>query len=123
LTTKRTSEFWGKSLWKSARTKSWKIIKDDVAWPDTAKPEFKVGVKNWFNLVQEFCCNWRFLNRGRLEIHGLRKGIKANVWDGVPQEVMAKPWRFICREHTYPFYLKPEECQSVAEWDAMETLT
>ena len=90
-------------------------IIDDVAWPDTAKPEFEGGVK-WFNLVRNFAATGFFSTEAGWKYMDYQ-GNKANVWDGVPVEVMEKHGVSLPEQYL-SLYLKPEDRGRVAEWDA-----
>jgi hypothetical protein len=112
-------ERFGKTFLDLSQVETMEII-DDVAWPDTAKPEFEGGVK-WFNLVRNFAATGFFSTEAGWKYMDYR-GNKANVWDGVPQEVMAKHGVSLPEQYL-PFYLKPEDRGRLAEWDADGNLT
>jgi hypothetical protein len=112
-------ERFGKTFLEISQEQIMEII-DDVAWPDTAKPEFEGGVK-WFNLVRNFAATGFFSTEAGWKYMDYQ-GNKANVWDGVPQEVMAKHGVSLPEQYL-PFYLKPEDRSRVAEWDADGNLT
>lgn len=107
-------ERFGKTFLELSQEQTMEII-DDVAWPDTAKPEFEGGVK-WFNLVRNFAATGFFSTEAGWKYMDYQ-GNKANVWDGVPQEVMAKHGVSLPEQYL-AFYLKPEDRGRVAEWDA-----
>lgn len=107
-------ERFGKPFLELSQDQVMEII-DDVAWPDTAKPEFEGGVK-WFNLVRNFAATGFFSTEAGWKYMGYQ-GNKANVWDGVPQEVLSK--HGLSNPEKYSaHYLKPEDRGRIAEWDA-----
>jgi len=112
-------ERFGKTFLELNQDQIMEII-DDVAWPDTAKPEFEGGVK-WFNLVRNFAATGFFSTEAGWKYMGYQ-GNKANVWDGVPAEVMEKHGVSLPEQYL-SLYLKPEDRGRVAEWDAEGNLT
>ena len=107
-------ERFGKTFLELNQDQIMEII-DDVAWPDTAKPEFEGGVK-WFNLVRNFAATGFFSTEAGWKYMDYQ-GNKANVWDGVPVEVMEKHGVSLPEQYL-SLYLKPEDRGRVAEWDA-----
>jgi hypothetical protein len=107
-------ERFGKTFLELNQDQIMEII-DDVAWPDTAKPEFEGGVK-WFNLVRNFAATGFFSTEAGWKYMDYQ-GNKANVWDGVPAEVMQKHGVSLPEQYL-SLYLKPEDRGRVAEWDA-----
>ncbi|MDG1276902.1 MAG: gluconate 2-dehydrogenase subunit 3 family protein [Algoriphagus sp.] len=107
-------ERFGKTFLELNQDQIMEII-DDVAWPDTAKPEFEGGVK-WFNLVRNFAATGFFSTEAGWKYMDYL-GNKANVWDGVPAEVMQKHGVSLPEQYL-SLYLKPEDRGRVAEWDA-----
>ncbi len=89
-------------------------IVDEAAWPESAKPGYEGAVK-WFNLVRNFAATGFFSSEAGWKYMDY-KGNQANVWDGVPQEVMEKHGVALPEKYI-PLYLKPEERAKVAEWD------
>jgi hypothetical protein len=107
-------ERFGKSFLDLSQDQVMEII-EDVAWPDTAKPEFEGGVK-WFNLVRNFAATGFFSTEAGWKYMGYQ-GNKPNAWDGVPQDVMAKHGVALPEQYLSQ-YLKLEDRGRVAEWDA-----
>ncbi len=107
-------ERFGKPFLEISSDQIMEII-DDVAWPETAKPEFEGGVK-WFNLVRNFSATAFFSSEAGWKYMDY-KGNQANVWDGVPVEVMEKHGLSLPEQYL-SLYLKPEDRGRVAEWDA-----
>jgi hypothetical protein len=107
-------ERFGKTFLELNQDQIMEII-DDVAWPDTAKPEFEGGVK-WFNLVRNFAATGFFSTEAGWKYMDYQ-GNKVNVWDGVPAEVMQKHGVSLPEQYL-SLYLKPEDRGRVAEWDA-----
>ena len=107
-------ERFGKTFLELNQDQIMEII-DDVAWPDTAKSEFEGGVK-WFNLVRNFAATGFFSTEAGWKYMDYQ-GNKANVWDGVPAEVMQKHGVSLPEQYL-SLYLKPEDRGRVAEWDA-----
>lgn len=61
-------------------------ILDDIAFPDTAKPEMQQGVA-FFNRFRDLVASGFWTSKIGIEDIGYQ-GNKATVWDGPPQEVM-----------------------------------
>ena len=95
-------------------------IVEEVAWPDTAKPEYEGGVR-WFNALRNLTCSGYFSTEAGWKYMGY-VGNTPNAWDGVPQEVMDKHG-FQLEEKYLPVYLKLEDRGRIAEWDADGNLT
>lgn len=89
-------------------------IVDEVAWPDTAKPEYEGGVR-WFNMLRNLTCSGYFSTEPGWKYMGY-VGNTPNAWDGVPQEVMAKHG-FQLEEKYLSIYLKPEDRGTIIQWD------
>lgn len=106
-------EKFGKKFLELSEEQIMEIV-DEVAWPDQAKPEYEGGVK-WFNLVRNFAATGFFSTEAGWKYMDYR-GNKANVWDGVPSEVMAKHGVSLPEQYL-SLYLKPEDRGRVAEWD------
>ncbi len=89
-------------------------IVDEVAWPDTAKPEYEGGVR-WFNMLRNLTCSGYFSTEPGWKYMGY-VGNTPNAWDGVPQEVMNK--HGVQLEEKYiSQYLKMEDRGTIIEWD------
>lgn len=89
-------------------------IVDEVAWPDTVKPEYE-GAVRWFNLLRNLTCSGYFSTEAGWKYMGY-VGNTPNAWDGVPQEVMDKHGMKL-EEKYLPFYLKPEDRGTIIQWD------
>jgi len=63
-------------------------IIDDIAYPDQATPEVEQGVK-FFSLMRNLTLTGYYTTKMGLEDLGY-KGNVANVWDGVPDDVLEK---------------------------------
>lgn len=106
-------EKFGKQFLELSQDEIMQIV-DEVAWPDTAKPEYEGGVK-WFNLVRNFAATAFFSTEAGWKYMDYQ-GNKPNAWDGVPQEVMDKHGVSLPEKYL-SIYLKPEDRGVVAEWD------
>ena len=88
---------------------------DEIAWPDTAAPEVVQGV-TFFNRMRNLVLTGYYTTRMGIDDLGY-KGNIATVWDGVPEDVLAKhglaydpAWVAKC--------IDQEKRAVVAEWDA-----
>lgn len=63
-------------------------IVDDIAYPETAKPEMSQGVA-FFNTMRNFTATGFFSSKIGIEDIGYM-GNRPNVWDGVPADVLKK---------------------------------
>ncbi len=89
-------------------------IVDLVAWPEKASEAYAGGVR-WFNMLRNLTCSGYFSTEAGWKYMGYM-GNQANVWDGVPQNVLAK--HGVSNPEKYlSIYLKPEERGKIAEWD------
>jgi gluconate 2-dehydrogenase gamma chain len=61
---------------------------DQIAYPEQAKPEMKPGVA-FFSLMRNLTASGYFSSQVGHQYLGYQ-GNRPNVWDGVPQEVLAK---------------------------------
>lgn len=106
-------ELFGKSFNELSQQEIIQIV-DLVAWPDKATPEYAGGVR-WFNMLRNLTCSGYFSTEAGWKYMGYM-GNQANVWDGVPQNVLDKhglsnPEKYLS------IYLKPEDRAKVAVWD------
>jgi gluconate 2-dehydrogenase gamma chain len=89
-------------------------IIDDIAYPDTAKPEFSQGVK-FFNLMRDLTMTGYFTSKDGLKDLGYLGNVP-NEWDGVPEEVLAK-FNLSYDDKWKDQYIKMENRNKVAKWD------
>jgi gluconate 2-dehydrogenase gamma chain len=61
---------------------------DEIAYPETAKPEMQAGVA-FFNLMRDLTATGFFTSKMGLKDLGY-EGNRANQWNGVPEEVLAQ---------------------------------
>ncbi|WP_192346478.1 gluconate 2-dehydrogenase subunit 3 family protein [Algoriphagus sp. Y33] len=106
-------EKFGKTFNELSETEVMQIV-DEVAWPDTAKPEYDGGVR-WFNSLRNLTCSGYFSTEAGWKYIGY-VGNKPNAWDGVPQEVMDKHGMHL-EEKYISQYLKPEDRGTIIQWD------
>jgi hypothetical protein len=92
---------------------------DAIAWPEKAKPEVDTGVK-FFNILRNLTATGFFTTEVGFKDMGY-VGNRANVWDGVPEEVMKKHG-FQYEEKYLSVYLKPEDRGEIAQWDEQGNL-
>jgi hypothetical protein len=89
-------------------------IVDLVAWPDKATEAYSGGVR-WFNMLRNLTCSGYFSTEAGWKYMGYM-GNQANVWDGVPQNVLDK--HGLSNPEKYAnIFLKPEDRAKVAQWD------
>ncbi|WP_194774926.1 gluconate 2-dehydrogenase subunit 3 family protein [Pararhodonellum marinum] len=113
-----SDERFGKNFVDLSEKERMAII-DDIAFPDTAKPELRNGVL-FFNLMRDLTtCGFYTSEMGFKDLG--YKGNQANVWNGVPDEVMQKHGFTLDQKYT-ALYLKPEERGKTAEWDEQGNL-
>jgi len=89
-------------------------IIDDIAYPDKASPEMSQGV-SFFNRMRDLTMTGYYTTRMGLDDLGY-VGNRANIWDGVPDDVLKKhnmsydpEWLAKC--------VNQEERENVAKWD------
>lgn len=96
-----------------------KQLLDEIAYPDLASPEVAQGV-TFFNRMRNLVLTGYYTTRMGIDDLGY-KGNTPNVWDGVPEEVLAKhglaydpAWLAKCVDQ--------DKRTVVAEWDEEGTL-
>lgn len=95
-------------------------IIDEIAYPEKARQEVIYGVR-FFNLLRDLTVTGFFTSRiGIADLEYI--GNTPNVWDGVPDHVLAKH-NVSYDEDLMHLYLKPEERGIVAKWDEEGNLT
>ncbi|MEX0929356.1 MAG: gluconate 2-dehydrogenase subunit 3 family protein [Balneolales bacterium] len=87
---------------------------DDVAYPDTATPEMGYGVR-FFNSLRNLVSTGFFTSEPGIAYLGY-VGNRANVWDGVPEEVLRKHG-FAYDRKILDESVKPADRGRLAEWD------
>lgn len=89
-------------------------IIDEIAYPDKATSDMEGGVR-FFNMIRNLTATGFFTSKIGLDDLGY-VGNRPNVWDGVPQEVLAK--HGLQYEEKYvPIYLDPQTRNQIAQWD------
>jgi hypothetical protein len=103
----------GKTFVQCDATQQIKIV-DDIAYPDTAIPEYSQGVK-FFNLMRNLTLTGYFTSKEGLKDLGYQGNVP-NEWDGVPADELAKhgvdyndAWKDL--------YIKKENRSKIAQWD------
>lgn len=89
-------------------------IVDEIAYPDKAKPEMEYGVR-FFNRMRNLAATGFFTTEMGLKDMGY-KGNRANQWDGVPKEVLAKRGLSYDKK-TLKECVRNSERGVVAKWD------
>ncbi len=89
-------------------------IIDDIAYPDTAKPEFSQGV-TFFNLMRDLTMTGYYTSKEGLKDLGYQ-GNMPNEWDGVPPNVLAKH-NLSYDDKWKDQYIKMENRNKVVKWD------
>lgn len=92
---------------------------DEIAYPDQAKPEMGFGVR-FFDRMRDLTATGFFTSELGVEDLGY-EGNRANLWDGVPQEVLDKHG-LAYDAKTLETSLRPEERGKLAEWDEQGNL-
>lgn len=112
------SELFNKSFVELSNSERIQII-EEIAWPDRATEGSEAGVK-FFNLLRNLTITGFYTSE-----HGFKDigylGNTPNVWDGVPQEVMAQ-YGLELDEKYLEIYLRSDERGSLAEWDNLGNL-
>jgi len=75
-------------VFKECSEEQQKHILDEIAYPDNVAPELEPGV-NFFNLMRNLVLTGYYTTRMGIDDLGY-KGNTPNVWDGVPDDVLAK---------------------------------
>ena len=83
----KSNKQFGKEF-KSCTEEQQITIVDEIAYPDKAAPEVEQGVK-FFSLMRNLTLTGYYTTKMGLEDLGY-KGNVANVWDGVPDDVLEK---------------------------------
>jgi hypothetical protein len=113
-----SEDHYGKLFMALSENERMEVI-DAIAWPEKAKPEVDTGVK-FFNMLRNLTATGFFTTEVGLKDLGY-VGNRANVWDGVPEEVMKK--HGLQYEEKYlSVYLKPEDRGEIAQWDEQGNL-
>jgi hypothetical protein len=89
-------------------------IIDEIAYPEQASKEVTTGVK-FFNMLRDLTATGFFTSKIGIEDLGYA-GNRPNVWEGVPDHVMAK-YGVETDPKYADLYLKPEQRGIVAQWD------
>lgn len=89
-------------------------IIEEIAYPEKARPEVIYGVR-FFNLLRDLTATGFFTSRiGVADLDYM--GNRPNVWDGVPDHVLAK--HNVSYDDSYMhLYLNPEQRGVLAQWD------
>jgi len=82
----RANAFFGKDFMSCAHAEQTQMI-DEIAWPDTAAPEVAQGVA-FFSRMRNLVLTGYYTTRMGIDDLGYQ-GNTPNVWDGVPDEVLA----------------------------------
>lgn len=109
----RTNKLFGKEF-KFCTDGQQKSILDEIAYPDQTEPELKQGEK-FFTLMRNLTLTGYYTAKMGIDDLGY-KGNVANVWDGVPDEVLKehgisyeKEWLAKCINH--------DTRTDIARWD------
>ena len=88
-------------------------IIDDIAYPEEVKPEFSQGAV-FFNRMRNLATTGYFTSKEGIKYLGYQ-GNRANVWDGVPQDVLDKHG-LSYDEKILAQSIKPEERNDIEDW-------
>ncbi len=111
-------EAYGKSFLEIT-SENQKQILDLIAYPDTAEPQFQNAVL-FFNLLRNLTATGYFTSQSGIKYMGYQ-GNTPNIWNGVPEEVLNKHQLTLDSKYL-DVYLKPEERDTVAQWDDNDNL-
>lgn len=89
-------------------------VVDRIAWPDDAEPDMEYGVR-FFNRMRNLVSTGFFTSEMGIRDIDYR-GNKANFWDGVPDEVLARHG-LSYDQKTLDESIRFEEQGIMAEWD------
>lgn len=89
-------------------------LTDQIAYPEKTTPEMSQGVA-FFSLMRDLTANGFFTSQMGIKDLGY-KGNVANVWDGVPGDVLQQ-YGLAYDEKLLPVYLRSEDRGTVMTWD------
>lgn len=98
----------------SSSSEQQREVVDRIAWPDDAAPGMEYGVR-FFNRIRNLVSTGFFTSEMGIKDLDYR-GNRANFWDGVPDEVLAKH-DLSYDEKTLDETIRFEEQGVMAEWD------
>ncbi|WP_236970018.1 gluconate 2-dehydrogenase subunit 3 family protein [Membranihabitans marinus] len=88
-------------------------IVEDIAYPDDVKPELSQGAK-FFSHIRNLVATGFYTSKIGIDDLGY-VGNTPNVWNGVPEDVLAKHNKQYDAEYMDK-YIKPEERNEIASW-------
>ncbi|MEP6646464.1 MAG: gluconate 2-dehydrogenase subunit 3 family protein [Saprospiraceae bacterium] len=83
----RSKKLFGKVFMMSTPDQQKQML-DEIAWPDQSSPEVEQGVA-FFSLIRNLVMTGYYTSKEGLKDLGYQGNV-ANVWDGVPADVLAK---------------------------------
>ncbi|WP_456868037.1 gluconate 2-dehydrogenase subunit 3 family protein [Galbibacter sp. BG1] len=92
-------------------------IVEDIAYPDDVKPQFIQG-ERFFSRLRDLVSTGYFTSEEGIKYLGY-VGNTPNVWDGVPDDVLAQ-YNLKYDQRTIDICIKPEERNEIATWDNYE---
>jgi hypothetical protein len=98
----------------NASSKQQLELVDDIAYPDNAKPDMEYGV-NFFNRMRNLTATGFFTTEMGIKDMDY-KGNQANIWDGVPENVLKKHGMSYDKK-TLEECVQNSERGIVAKWD------
>lgn len=101
-------------LFKDATKEQQIQIVDDIAYPEEVKPEYIQG-ERFFSRLRDLVATGYFTSKEGIAYLGY-VGNQPNVWDGVPEEVLAQ-YNMKYDARTLEVSIKPEERNEIANWD------
>ena len=107
------SKDYGKNFVGCSADQQIKVV-DRIGWPDYAEPDMEYGVR-FFNRMRNLVSTGFFTSEMGIRDIDYR-GNKANFWDGVPEEVLAKHG-LSYDQKTLDESIRFEEQGVMAEWD------
>ncbi|WP_417363706.1 gluconate 2-dehydrogenase subunit 3 family protein [Galbibacter sp.] len=101
-------------LFKNATAEEQIQIVDDIAYPEEVKPAHIQG-ERFFSRLRDLVSTGYFTSKEGIAYLGY-VGNQPNVWDGVPDEVLAQ-YNLKYDQRTLEVSIKPEERNEIANWD------
>lgn len=101
-------------LFKDATKEEQIQIVDDIAYPEEVKPEYIQG-ERFFSRLRDLVSTGYFTSKEGIAYLGY-VGNTPNVWDGVPDDVLAQ-YNMKYDKRTLEVCIKPDERNQVANWD------
>lgn len=96
------------------KTEQQQEVLDDIAFPEEAAPEMSQGV-HFFNVLRNLVATGYFTSKAGIAYLGYQGNV-ANIWDGVPEEVL-KEHGLSYDAKTLATAVRQEERNEIMRWD------